>query len=149
MVYPNLQQGRKRRLIHNDARRLSGLAISITLSRVRTSSLWRDPIGLLAIVLAIATNLAVYAYIWSHVDRLPPFLPLHYNSAGEVDLIGRPVELFRMPIIGTIVWLGNAFIGAFFHHDDFLAARLLVVAGVTAQILLFGATIGIIARAFG
>jgi hypothetical protein len=149
VVYPNLQQGRKSGLIPAATNRLARLELSARINRARTSTLWRDWASVGGLAVAALVNVAIYLYIWGNLDRLPPLLPLHYNGAGEVDLIGRPFELFRMPAIGTVVLFFNLAIGSYLHPTDTLATRLLVAAALLVQVLLFGAAIGIIARAFG
>ena len=97
--------------------------------------------------LASAANLAVYVYIWRQLDRLPVFLPLHYNGAGEVDLIGAPAELFRLPLIGTLSLTVNLVFGAYLHDDEPVTARFLIAATTIVELLLLGAAIGLVVRA--
>jgi uncharacterized membrane protein len=79
----------------------------------------------------------MYAYVWSVQGSLPELMPLHYNGAGVVDLIGRPSELVKLPAIGTGILLANAVLAWLLHRAERPAAHLLVWAAFVAQ-LVFG-----------
>ena len=32
---------------------------------------------------------------------------MHFNAYGEVDLIGGKNEIFKLPIIGAVIWTAN------------------------------------------
>jgi uncharacterized membrane protein len=88
-------------------------------------------------LVALVANLAMYAYVWSAQAGLPELMPLHYNGAGVVDLIGRPFELFKLPLIGTGVLLANALAAWVVHEAERPAAHMLVWTALVAQ-LMFG-----------
>lgn len=114
---------------------------------VATLPLWRDGIVCLLLFAALAGNLAMFAYVSDRYAWLPPFLPLHYSAAGEVDRLGTPNEVFMIPAIGAVLVIANVIIGAVFHRRERGAAILLAAACVFAQILLFVATTNIVSRA--
>lgn len=136
------------RLAHRAQHAGRGL-VDVAWPRLRALSIWRDWVVLGAIAAALVVNAVDYLMISQRLGELPPLLPLHYDGAGEVDLIGPPGDLFRMPIIGTVVIAANLIVAAALHGDERTAARLLAVASVVVQALMLGATSGIIARAFG
>jgi len=79
----------------------------------------------------------MYGYVWSVQAGLPPLMPLHYNGAGVVDLIGRPIELIKLPAIGTGILIVNGVLAWAVHRDERPGAHLLVWAALVAQ-LVFG-----------
>jgi len=87
--------------------------------------------------LTLVANLAMYAYVWSVQGSLPELMPLHYNGLGIVDLIGRPLELFKLPAIGTAILLVNTLFGWLGHRAERPAAHLLMWTALAAQ-LVFG-----------
>ena len=40
-------------------------------------------------------------------NGLPNILPLHWNSQGQIDRVGDPQELLRLPVIALGIWLMN------------------------------------------
>jgi len=77
-------------------------------------------------------------------SSLPPLVPLHYNSFGQVDLIGEPRELFKLPVIGAILLLGDLLLAATIHQHERFAALLLLGGCLFAQSLLFAATVNVV-----
>lgn len=79
----------------------------------------------------------MYGYVWSVQAGLPELMPLHYNGAGVVDLIGRPFELFKLPAIGTGILLANGVVGWLLHPIERPAAHVLLWTALAVQ-LVFG-----------
>jgi hypothetical protein len=79
----------------------------------------------------------MYGYVWSVQGGLPELMPLHFNGAGVVDLIGRPIELFKLPAIGTGILLANAIAAWVLHTAERPAAHVLLWTAVAVQ-LVFG-----------
>lgn len=94
--------------------------------------------------LAFVFNVAGFVYVVMQYPNLPEFLPLHYNAQGDVDYIGTRVESFKIPAIGTLIWMANGLLGLLLYRVEPLASRLLVVAAVATQLLLLGAVVSII-----
>lgn len=92
---------------------------------------------------------ALLAYVYGWMPALPPFLPLHYNGSGAVDLIGPRSDLYKMPAIGAFVLLADVFFSAWVHRQERFAALTLLAASVLVQIMLIVATINIVRLAFG
>lgn len=79
----------------------------------------------------------MYAYVWSVQGGLPELMPLHYNGAGVVDLIGHPFELLKLPAIGSAIVLVNGLGAWLVHRAERPAAHLFVWTALAAQ-LVFG-----------
>jgi uncharacterized membrane protein len=104
-------------------------------------------LGLIALSALGIVALVVYVSLWQ--PALPPFLPLHYNGSGSVDLIGPRTGLYRMPGIGAVVLLGDLVVAAWIHARERSAAITLLCASVLVQVMLIVATLNIVRLAFG
>jgi len=98
---------------------------------------------------SIAAILGLAAYIAVRMPGLPPFLPLHYNGVGSVDLLGPQIDLYKMPGIGAAVLVADLIVAAAVHRHERWAALTLLAASVLVQVVLIVATINIIRLAFG
>lgn len=94
--------------------------------------------------LAFVVNAAAFAYVVSRYPNLPEFLPLHYNALGDVDYIGTRADSFKLPAIGTAVWLANALLGVFLYRYERLASHLLLASAVATQVVVLAAVVTII-----
>src|SRR5690348_1544102 len=73
--------------------------------------LWTDPAVRWLALAGLLLTLLLFAYVWMVFPSLPSSLPLHWNSQAQVDIIGDPQELLRLPVFGLIVWATNLVIG--------------------------------------
>lgn len=117
------------------------------LARLVALPLWRDSRLRPLLAGAIASNVAVFAYVSAKYESLPPFLPLHYSATGDVDRLGTPPEVFMMPAIGVVVLVANVVLGAALYRRERLASHLLVGASIFVQMVLLVATATIVSRA--
>lgn len=95
------------------------------------------------VALCIMLNAAAFAWLIYQYPRLPEFLPLHYDSFGGVDFVGTKGETFKIPAIGTAIWVGDALLALVASRLDIVVSRLLLIAGLVAQVLLLVAVITI------
>ena len=100
-------------------------------------------------LLTLLANLATYLYVWGALASLPELMPLHYNGAGVVDLIGHPAELLRLPAIGTLLLAGNAAIGTAIHRLERPAAHILLWTALAAQLVIGSGTWVLVTKAAG
>jgi hypothetical protein len=100
------------------------------------ASLGGDGAARIALLATLVAILASYAYVWSALATLPELMPLHYNGAGVVDLIGRPAELLRLPAIGTLLLVANAAIALTLHRAERPAAHILIWTALAAQLII-------------
>jgi hypothetical protein len=101
----------------------------------------------------VAVNLVgialMVAYIAAWQPELPPFLPLHYNGVGSVDLIGPKSDLYKMPAIGAAVLLADAGLATVVYARERWAALTLLATGALVQVMLIVGVINVIRLAFG
>jgi hypothetical protein len=91
--------------------------------------------------------MVAYIAVWQ--PSLPPFLPLHYNGVGSVDLIGPKSDLYKMPMIGLAVLFADIVLALLLHAREHWAARALLGTGVLVQIILIVGIVNIVRLAFG
>jgi uncharacterized membrane protein len=62
------------------------------------------------LVLAILWFLVAYNY-----SNLPTIIPIHYNALGEADGFDNKKNIFLLPIIATILFVGMTFLNKYPH----------------------------------
>lgn len=98
-----------------------------------------------AIILALAINLATYAYLNSLAPTLGNTpLPVRYDAQGRPVLIGYLRNMFWMPGSGTVLFAINTLLGLVLYRYERTASYLLAVASIAIQILFLVAAISII-----
>lgn len=112
--------------------------------RIVRAAFWRDRTAMNLFLAALLGNLAILAYVSYKFPNLPPMLPLHYNSVGEIDFIGTRVEAFKIPAIGTAALMADLIVALIVHFRERLAAYLLIASAVMVQAILLVATIKIV-----
>ena len=75
----------------------------------RASSL-RDGSTAVLLASALVILLVAYGYISAVFPSLPQSIPLHFNQAGEANLVGPPGDAFRIPLIGSLILIANSLI---------------------------------------
>jgi uncharacterized membrane protein len=93
---------------------------------------------------ALVVNLALFGYLAIRFEVLPDNLPLHFDVTGLPDRIEAKTSIFGLAIIGLIVFVVNAVLGALAHRRQRAAALLLAFSALLIQILLWFAAINII-----
>lgn len=141
MVQASLRPRRRRAVSRPSPRRV--------IRGILQLDLWRDRLGLGFLVMSVLGILALTIYVYLWMPRLPPFLPLHYNGSGSVDLIGPRTDLYKMPAIGAIVWLTDVVLAGRIYRRERFAAITLLSASVLVQIMLIVATTNVVRLAFG
>lgn len=92
--------------------------------------------GNLILLAAFGLNLILWLLAWRASSLLPPASVLHYNTAIGIDFIGSGSELFTLPVIGSILLVGNSLIAALLRHTAPRAIWILLAGSVIVQILL-------------
>jgi hypothetical protein len=98
---------------------------------------------------SLAAILGLIAYVAAWLPGLPPFLPLHYNGVGSVDLLGPRTDLYKMPGIGAAVFVADLVVATVVFRRERSAALTLLGTSVLVQVILIVATINIVRLAFG
>ncbi|HLY66375.1 MAG TPA: DUF1648 domain-containing protein, partial [Chloroflexota bacterium] len=93
---------------------------------------------------AALLDLAIWLYIGLRQRMLPEVLPIHYNSAGQVDRIGVRAQLFILPVIGLLALALNAVLGYFIGRRAQQLAYLLLSVSLLVQVLIIGAAVQLV-----
>lgn len=64
-------------------------------------------------ILCLILLVGIWIYLWISWGDIPDQIPGHYNAMGEVDRVGSKTELFVIPIISWIMYLGMTVIEKF------------------------------------
>ncbi len=107
-------------------------------------SILRDGVAVACGVLALVVLLGSFGYVAARFPGLPELMPLHFNFAGEPDLIGPPRDAFRMPIIGLLLLLLNGLVAAAIHGRQRDAGRMLAAATVFVQVVMLIAILRVV-----
>jgi hypothetical protein len=116
-----------------------------------TWEIWSDrwTLGLLA-VSALAVT-ALFAFVLLRVPSLPVIMPLHFSAdgLGTPDRTGAPRGLLILPLIGLLTLFANAGLGGALYvwARQRAAAYFLLASTALVQLLVWIATLGLIARA--
>jgi hypothetical protein len=116
----------------------------VIMPRIVRLSLWRDRAALGLLLAGFVGNLVLLAYVSYKFPVLPPLLPLHYNSLGEIDFIGTRAEAFKIPLIGTVAVLADLVVGAAIHTREKVAARIVLSTAIVVQVILLVAVVKIV-----
>jgi len=108
------------------------------------SSILRDSVSLLLLLLALAANVALFLHLAAAYGTLPAFLPLHFDASGQVDRIAFKSEAFRLPSIALLVLVANFLLSFLLHRREQMAARLLLGAALLTQLIFWWAAFNII-----
>lgn len=131
-----------------NARRAQARPQPLSISQLRPkwmeASLWRDAKAVKLLLLGIIANLFAIGYVSYKYPTLAPLLPLHYNSAGEIDFIGTRLEAFKIPAIGTITLAADLLLAYVLHPREKLASYLLLTVAIVVQAIIAVATIKIV-----
>jgi hypothetical protein len=114
--------------------------------RLTASALADRPL-VAALAVSLLANLALYAYLWQVTPTLPEVMPLHYDALGVVDQLGRPAELYRLPLIGSLVLVVDALAAVALHGRERPAAHVLVWGALAVQVVLASGAWLVISRA--
>lgn len=63
---------------------------------------------------------AMLLFLLIQFDTLPDQVPSHYNGMGEVDGWGGKEQLFLLPIIAVVLWLGMTVLERYPHIFNYL-----------------------------
>lgn len=98
--------------------------------------IWTDRWAVTLLLLAVVVNAALALWLWRRMDTLPELVAIHFNAYGETDLIGGRADLFKLPLIGAIVWAANGAIATVASPHDRVIARISLGVGVLVQVVL-------------
>ena len=109
-----------------------------------TLGFWRDRLGLALLIGAIVLLVALFGYLSFRYPTLAESQPLHFDANGQPDRWGTRLQVFTLPFIGLLTLVANGGLGFLLYRRERMAAYLLWSGAVGVQVLVWGATLGIL-----
>lgn len=104
----------------------------------------KDRFTIYLIGLSIIINSIIWLYLKSNLELNLFNIVLHYRVYEGATVINVPKFAFQLPLIGIILLLISSSISLFFYRKDRFISYMNVVMGLTAQLILFGASINLV-----
>ncbi|WP_029268201.1 DUF1648 domain-containing protein [Virgibacillus alimentarius] len=79
----------------------------------------QTPIEKILNIIAFVIFLGSILYILFEWSSMPNEVPGHYNAIGEVDRWGRKGELWIVPFVGLVLWVGLSILEKFPHIHNY------------------------------
>ncbi len=71
-------------------------------------------------LLGIISIVAIWVLVITSYNSLSDTIPVHYDLDGKVDIIGGKENIFALPIVATILFLGLTILNRYPHHFNYL-----------------------------
>jgi hypothetical protein len=107
-------------------------------------SFWEDRLGLALLACSVVLLVLLFGYIALRYPGLAELQPLHFDAAGQPDRWGTRPQVFTLPFIGLLALIANGGLGFLLYERERPAAYLLWSGAVGVQLLVWGATLGIL-----
>lgn len=111
---------------------------------VLTWSFWNDRLGIALVASALLLLLGIFGYIWMRYPSLADLQPLHFDATGQPDRWGTRAQVFTLPFIGMLALITNGGLGFLLYDRERPASYLLWSGAIAVQVLVWGATLGIL-----
>lgn len=97
--------------------------------------IWLDRWALALLLLGVALNAVLALVLWRQFETFPELIGLHFNAYGEVDIVGGKNEIFKLPVIGIVIWGANAMLATAAGTLDRVLARVILGVSVMVQVI--------------
>lgn len=108
--------------------------------------LWTDRLMRGFFLGGLLANALLFGYMSLVYASLPESLPLHWNAQAQIDRIGDPSELLRLPAFALGVWLVNIVAARLVIQRERAATLFLLAGGAATQVVFAAGAISIVAR---
>ena len=98
--------------------------------------IWTDRWALVLAVTGLLLDAALALILWRRYELLPDLVAIHFNAYGEVDLIGGKPDIFKLPLIGALVWASNGLVATVTSPYDRVLSRTAIGAAAVVQLLM-------------
>jgi len=111
------------------------------------SLLWADMPARIMLLAGLAISVLLFGYMSLVYGSLPASLPLHWNSQAQIDIIGDPQELLRLPAFALGIWLANTLAAIWALRRERAATLFLLGGALAAQVVFAAGALSIVLRA--
>ena len=101
---------------------------------------WHDRWLTALVLLALAVNLALFAYVAYWIPALPSLIQMHFTPLGIADMVSPKTDLLALPAAGLGLLLLNTLVSMVFHRREPLVAHVLTAAALVMQLALWEST---------
>jgi len=108
--------------------------------------LWADKAARLLMLGSLVLCALLFGLMSLVYNGLPISLPLHWNSQAQVDIIGDPQELLRLPAFALAIWVANVVLAAWALRKERAATLFLLGGAIAAQIVFAAGALSIVLR---
>ena len=88
-------------------------------------------------IASLVLNSGLWFFFWFKIKFFDETIPLHYNIYSGFDLFGSPKELFNVPILGSLIFAVNTFLGVYLSDKEFFMSLAMVWGCLIGQIFLW------------
>jgi hypothetical protein len=124
----------------------TGIRIALTGPSAWGAPLWSDRLARVLLLAGLILNILFFGYISLTYGDLPVRLPLHWNAQAQIDRIGTPAELLRLPLFATGIWLVNVVLAWWAAHRERAVSLFLLAGAVAAQVVFWAGTLSNVLR---
>ena len=108
--------------------------------------IWKDTLGLALLGVGVLALAGLTGMVCFRFPALPKLMPLHFGASGSPDRLGPRGEIFLIPLIGLLTLSINGALGSLLYRRDRVASYLLWGGSILVQLLVWTATLGVLAR---
>jgi hypothetical protein len=111
------------------------------------AKLWADRPARILLLAGLVVSAILFGYMSLVYGNLPDSLPLHWNSQAQIDIIGDPQELLRLPAFALVIWFVNALAAIWAWRRERAASLFLLGGALAAEIVFAAGVLSIVLRA--
>lgn len=98
---------------------------------------WRDRHAQVLALVAVALNVALFAFLFAIYQGLPDNLSLSFPQPLTEERLGPKGDLVQIPLIALAILGINVLLAALLHRRELALARLFLVAAIAAQMVMW------------
>jgi hypothetical protein len=110
------------------------------------SMLWADRPARIMLLAGLLISVLFFGYMSLVYSSLPASLPLHWNSQAQIDVIGDPQELLRLPAFALGIWFVNTLAAVWALRRERAASLFLLGGALAAQVVFAAGALSIVLR---
>lgn len=120
--------------------------LSYKIHKIRDSFKKRGKLIFIGFGLCLLLNLINWFFLYLKFPLVKDLsvIPLHYNIYFGIDLIGSPLRIFVLPLLGFLVGLLNFILAYIFYNRDKLLSYFLIISTILLEFFLVIASFFII-----